>query len=195
MFAPSEVESARLRRVSSSVRARSHPVRKFACRAGLTASCPERRGVSHREASSHTPTPRLENLPPRHSRREVNSRLASLRGATGSANRIPRMVEVFEKRGGPCGLAPRRASSRPCNVIGNLSLAGEDYVTTQTRRDAKLDCSPEHPVAAVGLDHHDTCHHKTRWGNARIPRWYCPDAHKIWSLLLRGSTIRHAGRA
>ena len=31
------------------------------------------------------------------------------------------------------------------------------------------------------------------WGDARIPRWHCPDAHKTWSLLARCFAARLPG--
>ena len=70
-------------------------------------------------------------------------------------------------------------------LLWNLSLSGEDYVTTQAWRKAELDCCPEHPGGGCGFVRNGTYRRKTRWGDARIPRWYCPDAHKTWSLLPR----------
>ncbi|MXY33823.1 MAG: hypothetical protein F4Y60_06990 [Boseongicola sp. SB0664_bin_43] len=75
----------------------------------------------------------------------------------------------------------------------NLSLSGEDYVTTQAWRDAKLDCCPEHPGGGCRFARHGTYRRKTRWGDAHIPRWYCRDAHKTWSLLARCFAARLPG--
>lgn len=75
----------------------------------------------------------------------------------------------------------------------NLSLSGEDYVTTQAWREAKLDCCPEHPGGGCGFARHGTYRRKTRWGDALIPRWYCRAAHMTWSLLPRCFAARLPG--
>lgn len=75
----------------------------------------------------------------------------------------------------------------------NLSLSGEDYVTTQAWRDAKLECCPAHPGGGCRFARHGTYRRKTRWGDARIPRWHCPDAHMTWSLLARCFAARLPG--
>ena len=75
----------------------------------------------------------------------------------------------------------------------NLSLSGEEYVTTQAWRGARLDRCPEHPGGGCRFARHGAYRRKTRWGDARIPRWYCPDAHRTWSLLPRCFAARLPG--
>ena len=75
----------------------------------------------------------------------------------------------------------------------NLSLSGEEYVTTQAWRNAKLDCCPAHSGGGCGFARHGTYRRKTRWGDALIPRWYCADAHMTWSLLARCFAARTPG--
>lgn len=75
----------------------------------------------------------------------------------------------------------------------NLSLSGEEYVTTQAWREAKLDCCPAHPGGGCTFARHTSYRRKTGWGDARIPRWYCREAHRTWSLLARCFAARLPG--
>ncbi len=75
----------------------------------------------------------------------------------------------------------------------NLSLSGEDCVTTQAWREAKLDCCPAHPDGGCSFARHGSYLRKTRRGDARIPRWYCREAHRTWSLPARCFAARLPG--
>lgn len=60
--------------------------------------------------------------------------------------------------------------------------AGEQYVTAELWRQARLDRCPLHPRGGCGLASHGTYERK-RPAGTRIARWYCPQGHCTFSLL------------
>ena len=62
------------------------------------------------------------------------------------------------------------------------STTAEDYVTTRGWRDAKLEHCPDHKHGGCRLARHGTYCRKTPAG-CRVARYYCPDAHRTFSLL------------
>ena len=56
-----------------------------------------------------------------------------------------------------------------------------------------LNAAPHISGGGCGFARHGTYRRKTRWGDALIPRWYCPDAHMTWSLLARCFAARLPG--
>lgn len=61
-------------------------------------------------------------------------------------------------------------------------LTGEDYVSRQAWREARLERCPLHRRGGCGFARHGT--YARRWPRgARIARWYCPTAHCTFSLL------------
>lgn len=61
-------------------------------------------------------------------------------------------------------------------------LTGEDYVSRQGWREARLERCPLHPRGGCGFARHGTYARKWPRG-ARIARWYCPRNHCTFSLL------------
>lgn len=64
----------------------------------------------------------------------------------------------------------------------NTGLTGEDYVSRQAWREARLARCPQHPRGGCGFARHGTYPRQSPRG-ARIARWYCPTAHCTFSLL------------
>jgi hypothetical protein len=62
------------------------------------------------------------------------------------------------------------------------ALAGEAYVAEQAWRTADLPRCPLHPRGGCAFARHGTYARKTPTG-VRIPRWYCPQGHRTFSLL------------
>jgi len=61
-------------------------------------------------------------------------------------------------------------------------LTGEDYVTGEAWREARLLCCPLHPGGGCELESHGTYARKTPRGTL-IRRWYCREGHCTFSLL------------
>ena len=61
-------------------------------------------------------------------------------------------------------------------------LTGEQYVSAQAWRDARLDHCPNHPHGGCSLASHGTYTRKTPRG-AKIARWYCRESHTTFSRL------------
>lgn len=61
-------------------------------------------------------------------------------------------------------------------------LTGEDYVTREAWREARLLCCPLHPWGGCGFTRHGTYARKHPWGT-KISRWYCREGHCTFSLL------------
>jgi len=61
-------------------------------------------------------------------------------------------------------------------------LTGEEYVSRQAWREARLERCPLHPRGGCGLVRHGTYARATPPG-ARVARWYCPSAPCTFSLL------------
>ena len=71
-------------------------------------------------------------------------------------------------------------------------LTGEQYVSAQAWRDARLERCPNHPHGGCSLARHGTYARKTPRG-AQIARWYCRDSHTTFSLLPDCLAARLAG--
>ena len=61
-------------------------------------------------------------------------------------------------------------------------LTGEEYVSTEAWRDARLERCPNHPHGGCSVAGHGTYARKTPPGT-KIPRWYCRESHTTISLL------------
>lgn len=61
-------------------------------------------------------------------------------------------------------------------------LTGEDYVTREAWREARLLRCPLHFGGGCGITRHGTYARKTPRGT-KIARWYCPEGHCTFSLL------------
>ena len=61
-------------------------------------------------------------------------------------------------------------------------LTGDDYVTREAWREARLSHCPLHPRGGCGFARHGTYARKRPAGTL-IARWYCPQEHRTFSLL------------
>lgn len=61
-------------------------------------------------------------------------------------------------------------------------LTSEQYVSRQAWRDATLARCPIHPSSRCAFARHGS-YERVNPPGARIPRWYCPQAHCTFSLL------------
>lgn len=62
------------------------------------------------------------------------------------------------------------------------TLSCRDYVTERAWRDAALERCPLHPDGACSFARHGT-YERVEPPGTRIPRWYCPEGHRTFSLL------------
>ena len=70
----------------------------------------------------------------------------------------------------------------PVQLRFKTGLTGEQYVTREFWRLARLDRCPLHPAGGCGFARHGTYQRKTPRGT-HIARWYCPQGHQTFSLL------------
>ena len=70
----------------------------------------------------------------------------------------------------------------PVQLRYETGPAGEQYVTAELWRQARLDRCPLHPRGGCGFASHGTYERK-RPAGTRIARWYCPQGHCTFSLL------------
>lgn len=70
----------------------------------------------------------------------------------------------------------------PVQLRFNTGLAGEQYVTRELWRQARLDRCPLHPRGGCGFTRHGTYQRKSPAGTY-IARWYCRLGHQTFSLL------------
>jgi hypothetical protein len=61
-------------------------------------------------------------------------------------------------------------------------LTSKEYVNQQAWRNATLECCPLHPQGGCSFARHGTYERICPPGT-RIPRWYCPEGHRTFSLL------------
>ena len=61
-------------------------------------------------------------------------------------------------------------------------LTGEQYVSAEAWREARLDRCPNHPRGGCSFARHGTYERRTPAGTL-IARWYCPESHQTFSLL------------
>ena len=62
------------------------------------------------------------------------------------------------------------------------SLTSKEYVTREAWRDATLERCPIHADGTCSFSRHGT-YKRVNPPGTRIPRWYCPQAHRTFSLL------------
>lgn len=74
------------------------------------------------------------------------------------------------------------AGLMPVQLRFNTGLAGEQYVTRELWRQARLDRCPLHPRGGCGFTRHGTYERK-RPAGTYVARWYCPLGHQTFSLL------------
>lgn len=70
----------------------------------------------------------------------------------------------------------------PVQLRFKTGLTGEQYVTREFWRHARLERCPLHPRGGCGFARHGTYARKTPRGT-HIARWYCPQGHRTFSLL------------
>ncbi len=70
----------------------------------------------------------------------------------------------------------------PVQLRFKTGLTGEQYVTREFWRQAKLERCPLHSRGDCGFARHGTYERKTPRGT-HIARWYCPQGHRTFSLL------------
>ena len=70
----------------------------------------------------------------------------------------------------------------PVQLRFKTGLTGEQYVTREFWRQAKLERCPLHPAGGCGLARHGTYQRKSPRGT-HVARWYCPHGHRTFSLL------------
>ncbi len=71
-------------------------------------------------------------------------------------------------------------------------LTGEEYVSEQAWQDATLNVCPLHPQGGCSIARHGTYERVSPPGT-RIPRWYCPQGHRTFSLLADCFAARLSG--
>lgn len=74
------------------------------------------------------------------------------------------------------------AGLMPVQLRFNTGLAGEQYVTRELWRQARLDRCPLHPRGGCGFTRHGTYERK-RPAGTYVARWYCRLGHQTFSLL------------
>ena len=74
------------------------------------------------------------------------------------------------------------AGLMPVQLRFNTGLAGEQYVTRELWRQARLERCPLHPRGGCGFTRHGTYQRKSPAGTY-IARWYCRLGHQTFSLL------------
>ena len=70
----------------------------------------------------------------------------------------------------------------PVQLRFPTGYTGEDYVSCQGWREARLERCPRHPGGGCGFRRHGTYARKSP-PDTRVPRWYCRKAHETFSLL------------
>jgi hypothetical protein len=74
------------------------------------------------------------------------------------------------------------AGLMPVQLRFDTGLAGEQYVTRELWRQARLERCPLHPRGGCGFTRHGTYQRKSPAGT-HIARWYCRLGHQTFSLL------------
>ena len=70
----------------------------------------------------------------------------------------------------------------PVQLRFKTGLTGDDYVTREAWREARLSHCPVHARGGCGFSRHGTYARKRPAGTL-IARWYCPQEHRTFSLL------------
>ena len=70
----------------------------------------------------------------------------------------------------------------PVQLRFDTGLTGEQYVTRELWREARLDRCPLHPRGGCGFARHGTYERKSPPGT-HVARWYCRRGHQTFSLL------------
>jgi len=77
---------------------------------------------------------------------------------------------------------PRRADRCAVQLRFKTTLGSLEYVGRKAWRDASLECCPLHPNGGCSFARHGT-YGRVEPPGTRIPRWYCPEGHRTFSLL------------
>lgn len=80
----------------------------------------------------------------------------------------------------------------PVQLRFKTGLTGEQYVTREFWRKAKLEHCPLHPAEGCGFARHGTYQRKSPRGT-HVARWYCPRGHRTFSLLPDHLAARFSG--
>jgi hypothetical protein len=75
-----------------------------------------------------------------------------------------------------------RAGRWPVQLRFDAGLTSEEYVKRQAWREASLPQCPLHPKGGCALARHGT-YGRVNPPGARVPRWYCREGHRTFSLL------------
>jgi hypothetical protein len=75
-----------------------------------------------------------------------------------------------------------RAGRWPVQLRYQSGLTSDDYVIRQAWRDARLERCPVHGEGGCAFARHGT-YARVHPPGTRIPRWYCPQGHRTFSLL------------
>jgi hypothetical protein len=75
-----------------------------------------------------------------------------------------------------------RAGRWPVQLRFETGLTGEEYVIRQAWREASLPRCPLHPNGGCSFARHGT-YERVQPPGTRIPRWYCREGHRTFSLL------------
>ena len=75
-----------------------------------------------------------------------------------------------------------RAGQWPVQLRFKTDLTSQEYVRRQAWRYATLACCPLHPKGGCSFARHGTYQRNIPQGT-HIPRWYCPEGHRTFSLL------------
>lgn len=74
----------------------------------------------------------------------------------------------------------------------SIGLTSEEYVSREAWREARLERCPLHPQGGCSFARHGTYQRVSPPGT-RIARWYCPQAHRTFSLLPDCLAARFSG--
>ena len=76
----------------------------------------------------------------------------------------------------------RRAGRWPVQLRFETEFTSNEYVKRQGWQDATLERCPLHPAGGCSFARHGT-YERVNPPGTRIPRWYCPEGHRTFSLL------------
>jgi len=72
------------------------------------------------------------------------------------------------------------------------NLTSEEYVNQQAWQDATMACCPLHPQGGCSFARHGT-YERINPPGTQIPRWYCSESHRTFSLLADCFAARFSG--
>ena len=85
-----------------------------------------------------------------------------------------------------------RAGRWPVQLRFKTNLTSEEYVNQQAWQDATLVCCPLHPQGGCSFARHGT-YERVNPPGTQIPRWYCSESHRTFSLLADCFAARFSG--